>query len=374
MNEELRLQVVKQYTQLNLKYEKELQETITTAAKVCNTPISSITILDKDTQWLKVKRGLDVDQTPREFSFCTHTIKGKGLLVINDTLEDARFSQNPYVTGGPKIRFYAGYPLITHEGHRLGALCIMDNKPHMLTAGQKLVLKVLAKQAVGVMELKLSIDLLGKSLKSLKELRKSTSSNGIKLRAMFESLSDSYFLLGKNGEVIDFNKAAYEFIKDKYGMELSYGRIMTGFLTQAYREIFIHHYKNALNGERAQLERLADYGPKGSIWWDCVFEPVKNEQGEIIGVSYVSRNINDRKFDEEKIKEQNRLLTRVAEIQSHDYRGPVASILGLMNLIEEDDYNASKEYLVMLQGAVKKLDEKIKEVVIVASTQAIKID
>jgi len=122
------------------------------------------------------------------------------------------------------------------------------------------------------------------------------------------------------------------------------------------------------------LERLADYGPKGSIWWDCVFEPVKNEQGEIIGVSYVSRNINDRKFDEEKIKEQNRLLTRVAEIQSHDYRGPVASILGLMNLIEEDDYNASKEYLVMLQGAVKKLDEKIKEVVIVASTQAIKID
>lgn len=197
MDEELRLQVVKQYVQLNLKYEKELQETIMTAAKVCNTPISSITILDKNTQWLKVKRGLDVDRTPREFSFCTHTIKRKGLLVINDTLEDVRFAQNPYVTGGPKIRFYAGYPLITHDGLRLGALCIMDKKPHVLKDEQKLVLKVLAKQAVGVMELKLSIDLLGKSLKSLKELRKSTSSNGVKLRAMFESLSDSYFLLGK---------------------------------------------------------------------------------------------------------------------------------------------------------------------------------
>ena len=69
MEEELRLQVVKQYTQLSLKYEKELQEIILIAAKVCKAPMSSITLLDKDTQWLKVKRGLEVDQTPREVSF-----------------------------------------------------------------------------------------------------------------------------------------------------------------------------------------------------------------------------------------------------------------------------------------------------------------
>ena len=289
-------------------------------------------------------------------------------MVINDTLADARFSQNPYVTGGPKIRFYAGYPLITHDGHRLGALCVMHIKPHILKDQQKLVMKVLARQAIGVMELKLSIDLLGKSLKGLKELRKDKSSDEVKLRSMFESLSDSYFLLGKQGQIIDFNNAAYRFVKDKYGIELSYGRIMTGFLTQAYREIFSQHFKNALNGDRVQLEWLADYGIMGSIWWDCVFEPVKNEWSEIIGVSYVARNINDRKIDEEKIKEQNRLLSRVAEIQSHDYRGPVASILGLMNLIEADDYKASKEYLIMLQSAVKNLDEKIQEVVSVVST------
>jgi PAS domain S-box-containing protein len=363
MNEELRLQVVKQFERLNLKYDQELQDTISIAAKICQTPISSITILDKDTQWLKIKKGVSFDQTPRNHSFCTHAIKRKALLVIGDTLLDARFSNNPYVTNGPKIRFYAGYPLITHDNHPIGTLCIMDYKPRLLNTQQKLMLKILAKHAIGVMELKLSLERLGKSINDLKLLRKKRATYEIKLRVMFESLSDAYFLLGKQGEVIDFNRAAYNFVSDKYGVKLSYGRVMTGFLTYDYREIFTFHYQNALNGKRMQLERLANYGNKGLIWWDCIFEPVKNDNDEIIAVSYVARNINDRKLYEEKIKDQNRLLSRIAEIQSHDYRGPVATILGLMNLIELDDYKASKEYLVMMQSAVKKLDEKIHDAV-----------
>jgi signal transduction histidine kinase len=134
-------------------------------------------------------------------------------------------------------------------------------------------------------------------------------------------------------------------------------------LTTTYKHDFELHYKEALEGQRKQFEVRSDYGENGKIWWDCVMAPITHTGNEIIGVSYVVRNINIRKLDEEKIIEQNKVLLRIAEIQSHDYRGPVATILGLMELIANDDYTASKEYLKMMQTAVYKLDEKINEVV-----------
>ncbi len=77
----------------------------------------------------------------------------------------------------------------------------------------------------------------------------------------------------------------------------------------------------------------------------------------------MARNINERKLNEEKLKQQNQVLGRIAEIQSHEYRGPVANIIGLLELIEAEDYHVAKDYLIMLQKAVKNLDEKICEVV-----------
>jgi PAS domain S-box-containing protein len=362
MNEELRQKVVKQFEKLNLQYNRELQETVSFAAKLCQTPVSLITLLDKDTQWVKLKKGLNIDRVPRELSFCTNVIKRKSLFIINDTHQESRFSNHPFVIGDPKVRFYAGAPLITHDGHCVGTLCVMDYKPRMLTSQQKLIFKILAKHTISVMELKLSFEQLDNSLANLKQVRDYKADDEIKLRSMFESLTDAYFLFGKAGEIIDFNGAAYDFVKDTYDVRLTYGRTMVDFLTLSYRETFSANYRKALNGTSAHLERLADYGSKGTVWWDCVFTPVRNDNGEIVGVSYVARNINDRKLIEENIIEKNRLLLKVAEIQSHDYRGPVATILGLMGLIKADNYVASKEYLVMLNASVEKLDEKIHEV------------
>jgi len=362
MNEELRQKIVKQFEKLDLQYNRELQQTVAFAAKLCQTPISLITLLDKDTQWIKVKKGLNIDRIPRELSFCTHVIERKRLLIINDTHKNACFNKHPFVIGDPMVRFYAGAPLITHDGYCIGTLCVLDYKPGALTSQQKLIFKILAKHAISVMELKLSLDQLDKSLASLRQIRAYKAGDKIKLRSMFESLTDAYFLFGKTGEVTDFNRAAYDFVKDTYDERLTDGRTMTDFLTLPYREIFSVSYRKALRGTGTHLEKLADYGLKGKIWWDCVFTPVRNDQGEIVGVSYVTRNITDRKLIDEQIIEKNRLLVKVAEIQSHDYRGPVATILGLISLIKADGYVAPKEYLIMLEKAVKKLDEKIHDV------------
>jgi len=363
MKELTRQQIVKQFKDLNLRYNQQLQYMVSFAAKIFKTPIASITLIGKDTQWIKLSKGLNFEQTPRALSFCTHAIKRKSVFIVHDTMQDARFNKSPYVVDGLKIRFYAGAPLITQGGHRIGTICVMDKKPRIPTEQQKLVLKVLAQSAISVMELKLSLDQLDQGLTNLKEVRKNMSQNEVKLRAMFESLADHYFLLGKKGEIMDFNRVAYQSIKDIFDVKLSAGRIMTGFLAPDYRELFTHNYHKALKGEETQLERLADLGDQGKVWFDCRFEPVRNDMDEIIGVSYLTRNINERKINELKIIQQNNSLLKIAEIQSHDYRGPVATILGVMNLIEADHYLASKEYLQMLHAATTNLDGKIQEVV-----------
>jgi len=363
MNKEQRLKVVKQFEQLNLEYNKELRHTVSFAAKVCKSPIAMITLVDGDMLWVKVKRGTAMEKSPLKTTFCKHAIRHNYLFVVNDLATDERFSQHPDVVAGPKFRFYAAAPLTTAAGHRIGTLCVMDNKPHELDDQQKLTLKILAKHAMSMMEHKLTLDKLDKTFTDLKRVTEHKSRNDIKLRSMFESLTDSYFLLGKGQEIIDFNRTAFDFIKEKYNINLTYGHRMTDFLPPSYKECFSLHFRNALKGKKMQIEKLADYGPMGQVWWDCVFEPVKNNAGEIIGVSHVARDITNRKLSEERIMVQNTLLSRISQIQSHDYRGPVASILGLMNLIEEEDYVAPKEYLLMMQAAVRNLDEKIHEVV-----------
>jgi GAF domain-containing protein len=221
MKEENRLKVVTLFQQLDLEQDLELNNTIGLAAKLFNTPVSLLNLLGADTQWSKVKIGLDVVETPAKLSFCTHTIKSNRILVVNDTFEDARFSNHPQVVTVPGFRFYAGVPLTTNKGYRIGTLCVLDYKPRSFEKEKQLILKVMAKHVISILESKLSLD----------QLRKS-------------------------------------------------------------------------------------------------------------------------------INNQNEILSKIANIHSHEYRRPIASIMGLINLIEEDNFVASKEYLLMLKTAATELDQK----------------
>jgi signal transduction histidine kinase len=122
-------------------------------------------------------------------------------------------------------------------------------------------------------------------------------------------------------------------------------------------------FNSALNGNRVNQEMLSYAVIAERVWWDSIFEPVRNKNGEMMGVSYIARNINKRKTDSEKILKQNKILKKIAQIHAHEFRGPVCAIMGIMDLIESDDYVASKEYLLMLQKAVKTLDDKTHTVI-----------
>ncbi|EWY40738.1 hypothetical protein N825_32950 [Skermanella stibiiresistens SB22] len=115
-------------------------------------PTALISLIDESRQWFKAKAGADAEETPREYAFCAHTIQQRRVLVVEDARVDPRFANNPYVVGPPRIRFYAGAPLI-YKQQAIGSFCIIDDAPRLFTNVDQQDLVVLAKATVAELEM-----------------------------------------------------------------------------------------------------------------------------------------------------------------------------------------------------------------------------
>ena len=228
-NEAQRLHAVKQFIDFDFDLNKNLKGLLKLATEIYETPVAFLTLIDEQNQWFKVRRGFDVFKMPRSTSFCTHAIRNNVVMVVPDALKDERFVNNPLVTDAPNIRFYAGAPLATSDGNNIGTLCVMDTKTREVPEKKRVMLEILAKQAIHLMEMDMTYKLL-------------------------------------------------------------------------------------------------------------------NEKMELI-------------------EHQNKVLMDIAFIQSHEFRGPLTTIMGLMNLIKMDEYENPMEYLLMMEESISKLDEKIHLVV-----------
>ena len=154
-NEAERLDALYRCRILDTPAEAEFDDFTELAAHICNVPIALISLIDSDRQWFKSRVGLDAPETHRDMAFCSHAILDTGLFEIGDTLEDERFRDNPLVTGDPRIRFYAGTPLVTGDGQALGTLCVIDTKPRELSPAQKKALATLGRQVMRQIDLRL---------------------------------------------------------------------------------------------------------------------------------------------------------------------------------------------------------------------------
>ena len=149
-DETARLASLQRYAILDTLPERIYDDVTALASMICGTPISTVTLIDADRQWFKSAVGLQSRQGAREHSFCAHTIETSVTLIVRDALEDPRFADNPLVTGEHRIRFYAGAPIITPEGHVLGTVCVIDTKPRTLTPIQITALEALARHTMGL--------------------------------------------------------------------------------------------------------------------------------------------------------------------------------------------------------------------------------
>lgn len=141
------------YGMIGTAPEREFDDVVGFAAALCETPIALISLVERERQWFKAKVGIDAEHTPRDHSFCAFAMRGDAIMVVPDATRDPRFADNPLVTGPPRIRFYAGAPLVSPEGVPLGALCVIDSTPRTeLTPLQRQGLTVLAAQVVNLLE------------------------------------------------------------------------------------------------------------------------------------------------------------------------------------------------------------------------------
>src|ERR1035438_5763098 len=153
-NEKKRLKVLWQYEVLDTVPEEVFDDPTELAARICEAPIALISLVDEKRQWFKAKVGVSLSETSRDISFCAYAITQSDLFIVPDATQDQRFANNPMVTSEPKIRFYAGAPLITPDGHALGTLCVIDKVPRELRPDQKHALRILARHVVSQLELR----------------------------------------------------------------------------------------------------------------------------------------------------------------------------------------------------------------------------
>ena len=190
------------------------------ATRLFDVPIALISFVDEDRQWFKSCQGLSVSETPRAVSFCDHTIKRSETFVIPDTLLDDRFSDNPMVTGSEKVRFYAGHPLKALDGSRIGAFCIKDRRPRILSKEDLATLTDLSGMVENEIHLVKGVELQARQAEANQKLEKEVAErkrteeafkeSEKRYRTLVEHAGDALFVHDLDGKIVDVNQRTSE--------------------------------------------------------------------------------------------------------------------------------------------------------------------
>ncbi len=168
--EQDRLNKLLEYQILDTPEEADFDDLVMLASNICNTPIALISLIDDKRQWFKARKGIDVRETAKELSFCQYAIQSNELYIVENAPQNVLFATNPFVTGPPNVVFYAGMPLTTHDGFNLGTICVIDREVRSINEQQKEALKIIAKQVIKLLELKLSIKRGKEATRKLEEV------------------------------------------------------------------------------------------------------------------------------------------------------------------------------------------------------------
>lgn len=168
-NESERIKLLNNLQVLDTEIEDTYDKITQLAAQICNTPIALISLIDENRQWFKSKYGLEAQQTPRDYAFCSHAILDNEIFIVENSLEDDRFADNPLVTDNPHVIFYAGVPLEIEPDLSVGTLCVIDNTPRKLNEEQKFTLQCLAQQVITLFKLRKNMVNLGNLVEKMNQ-------------------------------------------------------------------------------------------------------------------------------------------------------------------------------------------------------------
>jgi PAS domain S-box-containing protein len=259
------------------------------------------------------------------------------------------------LSANEKERLNAGIPLATHDAYNLGSLCVIDQSPRTISEVKLKMLTMLARHAMHLFEFESVISLL----KSQYVQAKKTET---KLLSFFESSTSEHIMIDNDYTILAFNKRLRDFVLYKYGITIEKGMKVTTFVRENYMADFISNCIRALSGERIRHERLIRFG-ESSHWCDITYDPARNAEGEIIGISFNSTDITARIEEQKKLLVHQNLLAKTAFLQSHELRRPVANMKGILHLLKIENHFADYPLLLQIENDVEELDKKIKTIV-----------
>ncbi|MDO7743002.1 MAG: GAF domain-containing protein [Pedobacter sp.] len=348
--EEKRLNTVRRFLNLNISKEKELQQIVELAARICNSSVAMITFMDHEFQHIMFSFGTAVKVVPYKDTFCQYTILQKDVLIIKDASADERVMHNPFVIKDPNIRFYAGSPLITHDDQNMGTLCVFNQQPGTLSEIQEKMLQRLGKQVIQLIEFDASLQLL--------KLEYETSiQEEDKLRSFFESCSSVHLLLDKQLCVLSFNKVLLDILGNNYQIPIAEGMECHEYIEPSFLEEFLRNCGRALKNEIIKTENVIP-SPQGDIFWHLTYEPAVDSDGNIVGVSYTGTDITQAMRHGNTVTKQENAFLQIERIISGELHQPLKQVKSAMAKIKEEGYPENVNEFAFLESTVHELGEK----------------
>lgn len=286
-------------------------------AHILNVPIALVSLVDGDRQWFKSRVGLEATETPREVAFCAHAITQTAPMIVVDATQDARFEDNPLVTGNPNIRFYAGVPLRSAGGLAIGTLCAIDSKPRQLSADETNILIDLAALVSKEVQLREAVILTRHQISHSAQAIEAVEA---RFRTVFERAGVGIALVAPDGGWIRVNEALCQIVgySEDELIKLTFQDITHP--DDLNTDLSMLHQLIDDEVDRYELEKRYLHKNGNIVWIHLIVTKQMSQQGELEYFVSIIKDIQARKEAEASLTELRKDLEERVEIRTKDLR------------------------------------------------------